>query len=125
MRRNDIVINITEGWMVYGRVVSVRGDKARVIDCGRYDRWIPVKDLEVRNWYKGFWERGFTATGDPNHPFPRFRRMPTLRRLKQARACYDKTVWKRNSPRPKLIDRRRYEKELAKVEEMWKLFGWK
>jgi hypothetical protein len=86
MRRNDIVMESKgEGWSPYGRINRRVGDKWEVIDCMRNISLYAETELNVCNDYKGFHE----------HYNERFIRMPTLRRLKQMAARYNKRVWKR------------------------------
>jgi hypothetical protein len=88
MRRNTIVRNKNDNgpWSPFGRVTRrIDATHVEVIDCGKIVRICDVADLEVHNEYKGF----------RNAHNGRFYRMPTLRRLKQMAARYDKTVWRK------------------------------
>jgi hypothetical protein len=86
MRRNDVVeVGKPDLYNFYGRIISVRGDQAYVVCCGAHHRWMPVSELRVSD-YRGY----------QDHHTGRFRRMPSLRRLKQMAARYDKAIWKRN-----------------------------
>lgn len=89
MRRNDVVlVGKPDLYRFYGRIVSV-GELIEVVDCGRNRRFMPADELEPTD-YKGRDEYDWKGGGG------RFLRMPTLRKLKQMAARYDKTVWKRN-----------------------------
>ena len=85
MRRNDIVLCDDNGWMMYGRINRVvDAEHAEVIDCGKYVRIRHKSQFEIKNDYKGYYDRNGHLV-----------RMTTLRRLKQITSQYNKTVWKK------------------------------
>lgn len=94
LRRNDVVdVGGATGWFVPGRVVSRIDDShVRVIDVFKHDKVYRDEDVEKVD-YRGCYRYG----RGPETPFPIFDRMPTLRRLKQQRSFYDKSVWKRHT----------------------------
>jgi hypothetical protein len=91
MRRNDVVlVGKPDMWNFYGRINRILDEAhAEVICCGKHVRRMPMTDLTVDNEYKGYAHEG-----------ERFRRMPTLRRLKQMAARYSPEVWKRKRSEP-------------------------
>lgn len=100
IRRNDIVVYKHDPgfWAPYGRVNRVIDEgHVEVIDCGKYIRILPVEDLEVHNFYRGYWD----TAGVLREKFPVFRRMVSLRKLKQMTSNYNDQVWKRKRKKGK------------------------
>lgn len=91
MKRNDVVlVGPIDMHNFYGRINRMIDDQfAEVIYCGRNWGVKRIVDLKVDD-YKGYIEDG------------RYHRMPTLRKLKQMAARYDKRVWKRRRNDPTL-----------------------
>lgn len=88
MKRNDVVLVDKNMYRFYGRVNrKIDDDHYEVIYCGRNWGIIHVSELELDNSYKGK-----PRWGQPEI----FDRMPSLRKLKQMAAYYDKKVWKKN-----------------------------
>lgn len=87
MRRNDVVlVGKPDMWNFYGRINRLVGcDRAEVIYCGRNWGEFVLADLRLANDYRGYTDHN-----------GRFERMPSLRKLKQMAARYDKNVWRRN-----------------------------
>jgi hypothetical protein len=118
VKRNDVVYSKHDTmYAAYGRVNRILPDgRVETIDSGQYIRVQEASDLVVVD-YKGRWEwtshsddEGnaikiyYEQDGKGNHDWKRIKYvrpvrwcpMPTLRRLKQNAARYDKTVWKKN-----------------------------
>lgn len=85
MRRNDIVlVGPKDMYNFYGRINRIINEElVEVIYCGRNWGIKKICDLELAS-YKGYFDKG------------RLIRMPTLRKLKQMAAFYDKKIWKHN-----------------------------
>lgn len=91
-RRNDVVFKTNESHIMYGRVNRrIDENHVEVIDCGRYVTVYHIDELTVDNDYTGY----IDTYGPLRKRYPVFRRMPTLRQLKQRAAYYNKAVWKR------------------------------
>lgn len=87
LKRNDVVMPVEGSWRFYGRINRILPDgRYEVIDCGKYITAYHGHELEVHNDYKGRW----TTWGKRQ-----WVRMPSLRKLKQITAWYNKAAWKR------------------------------
>jgi hypothetical protein len=95
MRRNTIVDVGGEDLFIPGRVVRcVDESHVVVIDVWKHERTYHVseiKEIDYKGTY-GFRHEPYNEYGNP----VRFYRMPSLRKLKQMRSWFDKTVWKKN-----------------------------
>jgi hypothetical protein len=88
LRRNDIVVPIkNDGYVFFGRVNRVIGNRIEVIDCGKCIINAPMSDYKKEN-YKGYWENDMD--GNPK----RYQKMPTLRKLKQITSRYNPGILK-------------------------------
>lgn len=115
IKRNSIVFCTADGgfWSPYGRVVTIKDDMAFVIDCGRYARWIYLKDLKEITDYQGRWDmrrkpeyfnyelrKNMTAQEEVDFEeamtYEVWQWMPTLRKLKQMTSGYQPKVFKKN-----------------------------
>jgi hypothetical protein len=88
-KRNDVVFEKKPecGFTLYGRINRIlSATEIEVIDCGKFFTVYRPDQLEKIE-YKGYWWK----YGDKL----RFNRMPSLRKLKQMAARYDKRVWKK------------------------------
>lgn len=84
----------------YGRVSRfIDHDHVEVIDCGRFITVYHIDDLEVITNYTGYWRHIVDSKG---YEYAIHVRMPSLRKLKQMAACYDRTVWKKVRKNKKL-----------------------
>ena len=80
------------GWSPYGRVNRFINDEyVEVVDCTRHVVVYHISEIKATN-YNGRWE----VTGPLREQYPVFNRMPSMRKLKQMRAGYDKLIWKKN-----------------------------
>lgn len=99
-RRNDIVLPANgDMYRFYGRVNRrLDADHVEVIDCGKYILIYKDSELELHNDYWGFDDvrRRYNLDTDQDEiVWCRTRWMPSLRRLKQRAAYYQKAVWKK------------------------------
>lgn len=96
MKRNDVVYEkeyVGFCSPVFGRINRVIDDEmVEVIYIDMEIRIEHVDDLEVMENYRGYWRDGYWYKDGVERFIP----MPTLRKLKQAIASFDKTVWKKN-----------------------------
>jgi len=94
VKRNDIVgSKLGGGYMVFGRIIRrIDETHVEVVDCGKHITVYADEDLEVHNDYKGYWD----TWGRADRPV--FRRMPTLRKLKQTASYYQEAAWKKRKP---------------------------
>lgn len=103
LRRNDVVIKKNgdaNGHAFYGRVLGrIDFDHVEVIDTGKYVNIYADEDLELSD-YRGYLDDGYSSL---RIKYPVYRRMPSLRKLKQARSYYDKRIWKKNRITPRYI----------------------
>jgi hypothetical protein len=102
VKHNDIVQGPSDGgtWGPYGRVSRfIDTEHVEVIDVLRYCTIYHVNDLTVHNDYKGRDERRIDSLG---YEYYTWHWMPTLRKLKQMRSHYDRTVWKKVRKNKKL-----------------------
>jgi hypothetical protein len=93
LKRNDIVTEYPNpGYVFYGRISRVFPDNTvEVLTCGRHIKTYHQDQLKKED-YTGYWDNDWS---DLRRKFPVFIRMPSLRKLKQRCAYYDKTVWKK------------------------------
>ncbi len=88
IKRNDVVVQTGASWQMYGRVVRrIDETHVEVIDCGKHITVYKDTELTVSD-YKGYWDTWGRKT-------PRWRPMPTLRKLKQMAAYYRDDVWRK------------------------------
>jgi hypothetical protein len=90
LKRNQVVGEAQASYVLFGRINRILPNGLiEVVDCGRYYSLYEPHELEAHD-YKGC------------HDFykpERFNWMPSLRRLKQMAARYDKAVWKKHRPK--------------------------
>lgn len=99
-RRNDIVMHETaRGWSIPARVVR-RLDGAHVRIINTLGRVVDIEEAQLALTTAD----AVTLYDDHSSPGrrarPLLRRMPSLRRLKQAAAWYEPTVWARAKAKP-------------------------
>lgn len=91
LRRNDIVWEKqarAENWSPYGRVVRrIDPQRVEVVFSTQDFSVMRDDDLERVEGYQGY---SYVKNGKD-----RYHRMPSLRRLKQRAARFDKTIWRR------------------------------
>ncbi len=82
------------GWSPYGRINRYMGDgKWEIILCTKHIEVHDEANLEVQD-YKGRWEKRSFYADEANASYY-FMRMPTLRKLKQMAAYYNRKAWKK------------------------------
>lgn len=117
-RRNDVVVSTRHDfWSPFGRVArTIDADTVEVAWGKDGIRPESVSTLEIHPHYRGYVDRGRSTcdpvTGERTYPHATFRRMPSLRRLKQAAISRGRGCWAR--------DRGRFEAEKAEDEARWK-----
>ena len=102
VKHNDIVQGPSDGgpWSPYGRVSRFMNvDHVEVLDVLSNATIHHVDELTVHNDYRGRNDTKYDSLGYEYHVW---HPMPSLRRLKQMRARYDITVWKKVRKNKKL-----------------------
>lgn len=97
MKRNDVVAEKhTDGsWYVPARINRVLSEtEVEVVCCGHFFRRMEIAKLENVN-YKGRWD----TFSDHRKRYPVWYHMPSLRKLKQRAARYNRNVWKQTRRR--------------------------
>jgi hypothetical protein len=111
VKHNDIVQEAKgDGghWGPYGRVSRIiDADHVEVLDVLRDCTIYHVNELTVHNDYKGMDVKKIDSFG---YEYYTWHWMPSLRRLKQMRAYYDRTVWKKVRKNKKLYMKIRLER---------------
>jgi len=109
LRRNNIVVERDPKgapWSPYGRVVRrIDATHVQVIDCCKYISVYADEDLiQVKNYtgYDRVKKRYDPVTDEDIILAVYTYYMPSLRKLKQMAACYDKRVWLKH--RKKMVD---------------------
>jgi hypothetical protein len=92
LKRNQVVTEARKGHFMPGRINRIIAhDLYEVVDCGCHIRLYRGDQINVVP-YKGRLDDGFGV----RRKFPVYRNMPSLRRLKQKAAEYDKSIWKKH-----------------------------
>ena len=99
-RRSVVMIKAStagEYWSPYGRVNRfIDDDYVEVIDVTKHVIVYHIDEIEAVD-YDGRWD----TAGALREKFPVFIWMPSMRKLKQMRAHFDKLIWKKNRKQTK------------------------
>lgn len=97
MKRNAVVAEITDApWALYGRITRLLGGGlAEIIDSRGHLRRVPLDALEPHAGYRGYWD----MRSPLREAYPVFRRMPSLRKLKQMASRTTPSVFRKNRSR--------------------------
>lgn len=126
LRRNDIVVErVGEGFSFYGRVwYRIDQNHVVVIDTGKYITVYHEDELD-RVDYQGYWDAEVYEDTDEflmtllRYRFPVYRRMPSLRKLKQRASYYNPGIFRNREGCLNIGEYQpRYKETKAKLEEI-------